>query len=107
VRQGGQETSGLVLGNWPVPLPRNWKSLVNESQTEAELDALRHAVHRGCLGIGMHRATAHGKRTNRIDCEKRAASASPFSFLFLPFVLLRMGFLTYPRLPRKTASRSL
>jgi len=32
------------LTDWPVPRPRRWLQLVNEVQTEAELDALRRSV---------------------------------------------------------------
>jgi putative transposase len=36
-----------VLAELPVPRPANWTELVNDPQTESELAALRHAVHRG------------------------------------------------------------
>jgi len=35
------------LATWPVPHPRAWRALVNEPQTEAELDALRTSIQRG------------------------------------------------------------
>lgn len=35
------------LSPWPVPRPRAWLSLVNEPQTEAELEALRVSIQRG------------------------------------------------------------
>jgi putative transposase len=35
------------LGRWPLPLPRNWAQLVNEPQTESELESLRRSVTRG------------------------------------------------------------
>ena len=35
------------LSAWPVARPPNWRALVNEPQTEAELEALRASVHRG------------------------------------------------------------
>jgi putative transposase len=37
-----------LLTRWPVPMPRNWIEQVNTPQTEAELDALRRSVQRGC-----------------------------------------------------------
>ena len=44
-RQGLEKT--VTLSKWPVPRPRNWVELVNEVQTEAELQALRTSVARG------------------------------------------------------------
>lgn len=38
---------GKLLASWPVPEPQNWRSFVNEPQTEAELEAIRHSVVRG------------------------------------------------------------
>jgi putative transposase len=38
----------LALHPWPVPEPDNWVELVNQPQTEAELEAVRRAVARGC-----------------------------------------------------------
>jgi len=35
------------LSDWPVLRPRSWLALVNEAQTEAELDAIRRSVLRG------------------------------------------------------------
>lgn len=35
------------LGPWPLPLPRSWKELVNQPQSEAELEAIRRSVSRG------------------------------------------------------------
>ena len=35
------------LSTWPVPRPRNWLDLVNQPQTEAELESLRLSVQRG------------------------------------------------------------
>ncbi len=37
----------MALWKWPVPRPRNWVELVNEVQTEGELEALRRSVVRG------------------------------------------------------------
>lgn len=37
----------LILSGWPLPCPTNWIELVNQPQTEAELEALRSSVHRG------------------------------------------------------------
>jgi putative transposase len=36
-----------ILSPWPLPRPTNWIKLVNQSQTEAEVIALRHCVNRG------------------------------------------------------------
>jgi putative transposase len=35
------------LHGWPLPIPRNWITLVNRPETQAELDALRTSVRRG------------------------------------------------------------
>ncbi len=34
------------LSDWPLPRPRTWRRLVNEPQTEAELEAIRRSVNR-------------------------------------------------------------
>ncbi len=36
-----------LLSAWPVPYPRGWCKLVNEPQTEAEVEAIRRCVARG------------------------------------------------------------
>jgi putative transposase len=35
------------LSNWPLPRPRTWPDLVNQPQTDAELNAIRRSVLRG------------------------------------------------------------
>ena len=35
------------LATWPVPRPRKWIEIVNEPQTEAELEAIRVSIQRG------------------------------------------------------------
>jgi len=37
-----------ILSDWPLPRPADWLELVNQPQSEAELDALRGAVRRSC-----------------------------------------------------------
>ena len=37
-----------ILSDWPLPRPADWLEIVNRPQSEAELDALRRAVRRGC-----------------------------------------------------------
>ncbi|MGA2501971.1 MAG: transposase, partial [Tepidisphaeraceae bacterium] len=37
-----------MLADWPVERPDDWLDFVNEPQTEAELEALRQSVNRGC-----------------------------------------------------------
>ncbi len=44
---GRRESNNEILTAWPLPRPANWIDLVNEPQTEAELEALRHCVQRG------------------------------------------------------------
>jgi putative transposase len=36
-----------LLHEWPIAMPKNWAALVNEPQTEAELECLRRCVSRG------------------------------------------------------------
>lgn len=44
---GRRESHSEILAAWPLPRPANWIDMVNEPQTEAELQALRHCVQRG------------------------------------------------------------
>ena len=43
----GKPSDRKWLSKWPLPLPRGWKDLVNQPQTEAELEAIRRSVARG------------------------------------------------------------
>lgn len=47
-RVAGDAKSRGILSDWPVPRPRQWKSIVNRPQNEKELDALRRCVKKGC-----------------------------------------------------------
>ncbi len=47
-RQHPQASPPLALHPWPIPQPRTWVDLVNQVQTEAELEAVRRSVVRGC-----------------------------------------------------------
>lgn len=46
-RVHGEAADRRWLGKWPVPQPRNWAELINQPQTEAELEAIRRSVSRG------------------------------------------------------------
>ncbi len=35
------------LSHWPAPQPRNWESLVNQPQSEGEIETIRRCVRRG------------------------------------------------------------
>ena len=37
-----------ILSAWPLPRPADWLEIVNQPQSEAELDAVRRSAHRGC-----------------------------------------------------------
>ena len=37
-----------ILSRWPLPRPADWLQIVNQPQSEAELEALRRCVNRGC-----------------------------------------------------------
>ena len=39
---------GALLADWPLPVPFDWCEQVNQPQTEAELEAIRRCVRRGC-----------------------------------------------------------
>lgn len=54
IREVGTADQRALLARWPVPQPRNWRELVQEPQTEAELAALRHSVMRGAPFGGAH-----------------------------------------------------
>jgi putative transposase len=46
-RECGKSVECRWLSDWPLPMPRNWKELVNEPQSEAELEAIRRSVVKG------------------------------------------------------------
>ncbi len=46
-RQSGTAEQHKLVSEWPLPAPSRWASLVNEVQTEAEIQALRKCVNRG------------------------------------------------------------
>jgi putative transposase len=46
-RTSGTTEQKQLLSPWPVPYPRGWAKLVNEPQTEAEVEAIRRCVARG------------------------------------------------------------
>jgi putative transposase len=45
-RHGGDAAALKLLSPWPVREPDDWLTIVNQPQTEAELEALRQSVHR-------------------------------------------------------------
>ena len=47
-RVHGDKESRQLLSAWPLPLPKNWLSLVQAPQTESELKAVRRSLQRGC-----------------------------------------------------------
>ena len=49
-----QQHRGMdILAGRPIDRPPDWVQFVNEPQTQAELDALRQSINRGCpLGRG-------------------------------------------------------
>ena len=46
-RESGSTEQQKLLSEWPLAAPSRWAGLVNEVQTEAELQALRKCVNRG------------------------------------------------------------
>ena len=49
-RRGSRGPCGWLapIGDWPVEAPGSWPQMVNGTETERELDALRESVTRGC-----------------------------------------------------------
>lgn len=43
----GEADSRKLLAAWPIPRPRQWRTWVNQPQTESEVQAVRHSVMRG------------------------------------------------------------
>lgn len=43
----GHPAGRPLLSAWPLPEPQGWQTMVDEPQTEAELEAIRHCVQRG------------------------------------------------------------
>jgi putative transposase len=46
-QQRGDEQAGALLSEWPVERPAGWPDLVNDPQTDAEVEAVRTCVRRG------------------------------------------------------------
>jgi putative transposase len=46
-RRNAESALGRLLAPWPVPMPADWETWVDEPQTEAELAAIRRSVNRG------------------------------------------------------------
>ena len=42
-----QQSAGLLLADWPVPVPATWLEYVNGVESEGELEAVRHCLRRG------------------------------------------------------------
>jgi len=45
-RVSGSAEQRRLLSEWPQPMPRSWRALVNEPQTEGEVEAIRRSVSR-------------------------------------------------------------
>ena len=46
-RHAAAASEAPPLATWPLPRPRNWTALVNQPQTEAELEAIHTSIRRG------------------------------------------------------------
>ena len=51
-RTFGDERSQSLLSHWPVPIPRQWKAMVNRAQSESEVEAIRRMSTRLPTGPG-------------------------------------------------------
>jgi putative transposase len=47
-RTCGDAAARRLLSDWPLPIPEHWPAIVDEPETEAEVQAIRHAIRRGC-----------------------------------------------------------
>jgi putative transposase len=47
-RLNGAADEQALLAKWPLPTPRGWTGIVNRSQPELELTAIRRSLTRGC-----------------------------------------------------------
>jgi putative transposase len=47
-RQRGEARGEVRLESWPLPRPRDWAARVNRAETEAEVEAIRRSIARGC-----------------------------------------------------------
>jgi len=48
LRRGERDAAFSILSAWPLPRPADWLEIVNRPQTEAEVEAVRRSVKRGC-----------------------------------------------------------
>lgn len=48
LRQHGDPSDQALLHSWPLGVPADWCAIVNEPQTDAELEAIRRSLARGC-----------------------------------------------------------
>ena len=47
-RQRGEARGEVRLESWPLPRPRDWAARVNRAETEAQVEAIRRSIARGC-----------------------------------------------------------
>jgi putative transposase len=47
-RREREDPTFPILSSWLLPKPADWLEIVNQPQTEAESEAVRRCVHRGC-----------------------------------------------------------
>ena len=48
LRERVNPTGTVTLDRWPIPAPRDWRQIVTNPQTEAEVAAIQKAIKRGC-----------------------------------------------------------
>jgi putative transposase len=80
-RERGSPAQRRWLGKWPLAQPRHWLELVNQPQTDDELNALRHCVLKGqpfgstswkeqtATQLGLESTLRSRGRPRRIDTE--------------------------------------
>jgi putative transposase len=64
--QQKDEFANTVLSEWPIPRPRLWRSLIQNPETEGELEGLRRSVARG---TPFGSPTWVGEMAKRLDLE--------------------------------------
>ena len=95
-----EDTAFPILSAWPLPRPTDWLQLVNQPQTEAEVEALRCCVNRGRpfgdpnwvtdtaerLGLNGRFGLAEDRRNNHKACHSCLYSPDLVAVTFTTFV---------------------
>src|SRR5208282_3293121 len=108
-----EDTAFPILSAWPLPRPTDWLQLVNQPQTEAEVEALRCCVNRGRpfgdpnwvtdtaerLGLNGRFGLVEDRRNNHKACHSYLYSPDLVAVTF--HTLVAVTFHTQPQDPRE------